>query len=119
MSHLTYLKQSCGYSERDRCLQSVAYTFIASVPEMFAPLLVGGRVVAAAHSLKNLDSLHSTLRGASISRAQFVPAVLAAYLEGGRTLPSSLSSIIVTGEAFPSTLVQRLTAATDATILNH
>ncbi|HSU16596.1 non-ribosomal peptide synthetase [Longimicrobium sp.] len=96
--------------EADRVLQVAPATFDASVWELLAPLLAGGRLVLARHDgERDPQYLAQTLRSQEITVLPLVPSLLRALLEEpefGRC--TSLRYVVCGGEALPGELCRRL-----------
>lgn len=95
-----------GLTAGDRVMQKTPYTFDCSVPELFAPFLVGATVVV----LKDRGHIDPLYVCAEIERTRstmvhFVPSMLSVFLEAaGADRVSALDSVRVvstTGEALP------------------
>ncbi|MFC7417935.1 amino acid adenylation domain-containing protein [Gordonia phosphorivorans] len=95
-----------GLAPHDRVVQKTPYTFDCSVPELFAPLMVGATLVL----LKDRGHIDAEYVADEISRTEatmvhFVPSILSVFLEANdeqrlRRL-DSIRMISVTGEALP------------------
>ncbi|MGW0545515.1 non-ribosomal peptide synthetase, partial [Streptomyces griseoincarnatus] len=90
----------------DRMLLSTTAGFDVSVPELFAPLQVGGAVVVARpDGRRDPAYLAELIRREGVTGADFVPSLLEAFVaEPAARQCSSLRWIEVAGEAFPPAL---------------
>ncbi|MER5506838.1 amino acid adenylation domain-containing protein [Streptomyces sp. NPDC002766] len=98
-------------SAEDRMLLSTTASFDVSVPELFAPLLVGAAVVVARpDGRKDPGYLAELIARERVSGADFVPSLLEAFLaEPAARQCTSLRWIEVAGEAFPAALANKMT----------
>eukprot|EP00656_Telonema_subtile_P029219 TRINITY_DN3238_c0_g1_i8.p1 TRINITY_DN3238_c0_g1~~TRINITY_DN3238_c0_g1_i8.p1 ORF type:complete len:1047 (+),score=251.90 TRINITY_DN3238_c0_g1_i8:102-3242(+) len=120
VSHLDYIVTEYGYTEDDKYLQSISYTFVASLPELFGVLLVGGSVLlSAADSLLFLDNMAKYIRDEGITLAQFIPSVMSSFIET-ETLAESVRCLVLTGEPLPVSLLEKVMEMSPRLrILNH
>ncbi|WP_437759619.1 amino acid adenylation domain-containing protein [Sorangium sp. So ce1389] len=86
-------------------LATTSICFDLSVFELFVPLCTGGRVILAADAL----AISSLPDGADATLLNTVPSVLGALLRTG-TLPPSVRTVNLAGEALPLALVRQLHA---------
>ncbi|MEU0600940.1 amino acid adenylation domain-containing protein [Streptomyces sp. NPDC006393] len=93
----------------DRVLLSTTASFDVSVPELFAPLLVGAAVVIARpDGRRDPAYLAELIRRERVTGADFVPSLLEAFVtEPSAKECTSLRWIEVAGEAFPAALANR------------
>ncbi|GAC71058.1 non-ribosomal peptide synthetase, partial [Gordonia soli] len=108
----------------ERVLLKTPATFDASVWELFWPWLSGAvTVIADADGHRDPVYLRQVIDDAQISTVQFVPSMLAVFLEesrGGTDSLTSLRHILTGGEALAPALVQRtLAAAPAAQVVNQ
>ncbi|MEU8437215.1 amino acid adenylation domain-containing protein [Streptomyces sp. NPDC029216] len=93
----------------DRVLLSTTASFDVSVPEIFAPLQVGGAVVIARpDGRRDPAYLAGLIRRERVTGADFVPSLLEAFVnEPTAKECTGLRWIEVAGEAFPPALANR------------
>eukprot|EP00656_Telonema_subtile_P048381 TRINITY_DN5752_c0_g1_i3.p1 TRINITY_DN5752_c0_g1~~TRINITY_DN5752_c0_g1_i3.p1 ORF type:complete len:1134 (-),score=267.98 TRINITY_DN5752_c0_g1_i3:69-3470(-) len=120
VSHLWYLHTDYGYSALDKYLQSISFTFVASVPELFGVLMCGGCVVLAPKdALMDMEALGAYMESEKVTLAQFIPSVMSTFLELSK-LSEDLRCVVLTGEALPGSLLGTLTSSyPEITFLNH
>ncbi|MGB6245572.1 amino acid adenylation domain-containing protein, partial [Gordonia sp. (in: high G+C Gram-positive bacteria)] len=94
----------------DRVIQKTPYTFDVSVPEIFAPLMVGARVILAepgGHT--DPDYIAALIEESGATSVHFVPSMLSAFLDfvPAATLArlTSLRLLFASGEALPAPVV--------------
>ena len=100
---LHWVKEQFGSDELAGVLASTSICFDLSVFEIFAPLSWGGSVILA----DNVLALPELPRAAEVTLINTVPSAMAQFLTLG-TVPSSVRTVNLAGEAFPPTLLQRL-----------
>ncbi|MEZ5210150.1 MAG: non-ribosomal peptide synthase/polyketide synthase [Gordonia sp. (in: high G+C Gram-positive bacteria)] len=105
-------------------LLKTPFTFDVSLPELFWPLMVGGRlVVAEPGGHRDPEYLREVIDRESVSVVQFVPSMLSVFLEvtgDDHSALASVRSVHVAGEALPPAVAQRVTAAMpQARVFNH
>ncbi|MFJ9120265.1 amino acid adenylation domain-containing protein [Streptomyces sp. NPDC102394] len=93
----------------DRVLLSTTASFDVSVPELFAPLLVGAAVVVARpDGRRDPAYLAALIAREQVTGADFVPSLLEAFVaEPTARQCTSLRWIEVAGEAFPAELANK------------
>ncbi|EKT77920.1 non-ribosomal peptide synthetase, partial [Rhodococcus opacus M213] len=104
----------------DSMLQKTPATFDLSVWELFWPLTVGARlVVVAPGGHRDPDYLARVMREEQITTADFVPSLLAAFLETAESGNlRSLRQVMCIGEPFPAHTAARLRRVSDAAVDN-
>jgi amino acid adenylation domain-containing protein len=112
-NRLLWVQESFHLTPEDCMVLKAPLTFDVSVSELFWPLIAGARVVVAQPGLQG-DSryLLDIVCKNGVTTLEFVPAMLAAFLEEkevGRCL--SLRRVISGGEGLPSDLQERFFAA--------
>jgi len=119
-SHLDYIIHDYSYSASDKYLQTISYTFVASVPELLGVLMVGGCVVLSRPDvLKDLQALGECMRRESITLVQFIPSVMSSFVEV-ETLAETVRCLILTGEPLPLALLTKVTTQSpELNVLNH
>jgi amino acid adenylation domain-containing protein len=118
--HLRSRREDGGYTSADRVLLSFSITFDPSVWELFAPLVVGGRLVLAPPA-GQLDpgQLARLLRAHRVTAFQVVPPVLATLLEDHRLGElTSLRHVYCGGETLPPAVRDRFLRVCAATLHN-
>ncbi len=105
VNHLWAKVEDLGLSAVDSVLQNAPLTFDISVWQMFAPLLVGGRVRVVGPDLRaNPGALFGLAAAERLSVVEVVPSVLRAALDVWDAELPGLRWLVVTGEAFPPDL---------------
>ena len=105
-NHMRWMIEQFQFTHSHVFLQRTSTSFDASVWELWAPLLCGGRmVIADPQALQDFAHLVGQMRRHDVSVAQFVPSMLDMLL----TLPqfsalSSLQQVFVGGEALTPAL---------------
>ncbi|MFE5701588.1 amino acid adenylation domain-containing protein [Rhodococcus koreensis] len=104
----------------DSILQKTPATFDLSVWELFWPLTVGARLVLAAPGgHRDPDYLARVMREEQITTADFVPSLLAAFLDTAESADlRSLRQVMCIGEPFPAHTAARLRRVSDAAVHN-
>ncbi|HNP58323.1 MAG TPA: amino acid adenylation domain-containing protein [Gordonia sp. (in: high G+C Gram-positive bacteria)] len=108
----------------DRVMQKTPYTFDCSVPELFAPLMVGAAVVVLADGgHKDPKYVYDEIVRTSTTMVHFVPSMLAVFLEiiGAERVRALdwVRTVSMTGEALPpATAAQLRECLPDALIYN-
>jgi amino acid adenylation domain-containing protein len=83
VNHMSWMAACHPLGGDDAVLQKTSVSFDASVWELFAPLLEGARLVLPpGDEARDFDRLRAAVEGGGVTRVQFVPAALGAYLEG-------------------------------------
>lgn len=102
-NRVLWMQTECPLGADDAVLQKTPFSFDVSVPEIFAPLAFGARLVMARPD-GHLDDayLARIIDGAAISSVHFVPSMLHGFLDAaalgvGRTL----RYVFCSGEALP------------------
>ncbi len=119
-NHMAWMHDVMPLGPEDRVLQRTSLSFDASVWELFAPLMVGARLVLAPHGLgADTEHLARVLRERGITVLQLVPSLLTALVEepGFANLPA-LRRVCVGGEPLPSATVARLFSQSKAEVWN-
>jgi amino acid adenylation domain-containing protein len=121
LSHLYYIINDYEYNASDKYLQSVSFTFVASLPELFGVLMVGGCVVLAdPHALLDMEEMADYMEDEECSLAQFIPSVMSSFLEQAKLTCPKLRAIVLTGEPLPRALLEKVTEhRPDILWLNH
>ncbi|XXF74928.1 amino acid adenylation domain-containing protein [Myxococcaceae bacterium GXIMD 01537] len=109
-NHMEWMREDLPLTAEDRVLQRTSLSFDASVWELFAPLMVGARLVLAPHGLSaDTEHLARVLCEREITVLQLVPSLLTALVEEpGLGKVSTLRRVCVGGEPLPSATVQKL-----------
>nr|AYN44369.1 nonribosomal peptide synthetase [Cloning vector H69C977B_s26] len=119
-NHMAWMDDAMPLAHEDRVLQRTSLSFDASVWELFAPLMVGARLVLAPHGLgADTEHLARVLRERDVSVLQLVPSLLTALVEepGFANLPA-LRRVCVGGEPLPSATVATLFSRSKAEVWN-
>ena len=109
LNHMHWMQQEFKYSSKDRILQRTPMSFDASVWELFAPLLCGGRLVMPRSEVHaNVESLAAILKKERVTVVQMVPMLLAALVEaGGIAEAEEVRLVCCGGELLKAELVER------------
>ncbi|WP_410641042.1 amino acid adenylation domain-containing protein [Amycolatopsis sp. lyj-346] len=108
VNHLQAKVDALGLSLVDSVLQNAPLTFDISVWQMFAPLLVGGRVRVVGSGLRaDPGALFGLAAAERLSVVEVVPSVLRTALDVRDVALPDLRWLVVTGEAFPPDLRDR------------
>ncbi|WP_415270932.1 amino acid adenylation domain-containing protein [Gordonia amicalis] len=113
-----------GDPAQERVLVKTPYTFDASVWELFWPFIAGARaVLAAPDGHRDPAHLARVIADQQVTSVQFVPSLLAVFLDETFDAPASLQSVrqvFTGGEALTPALTQQtLAAAPRAVIVNQ
>jgi amino acid adenylation domain-containing protein/non-ribosomal peptide synthase protein (TIGR01720 family) len=119
-NRLEWMARAYEMNEADRVPLLAPLTFDVSLWEMFAPWMVGGRVVIpTAEERQDPSELCRLVQQRSITMAEFVPSMLQAFLaEPAAKDCTSLTRVLCGSETLTSELVQRFHATLDATLYN-
>jgi amino acid adenylation domain-containing protein len=111
VNHLTAKIEQLGLTASDRVAQTARSTFVVSLWQLLAPLLVGARVVIVEDEVAyDPARLPAELASASISVATAVPSFLDAMLQVAERAPvelPALRTMVSTGETLPDRLARR------------
>ncbi len=120
VNHLSFLTSEYQLTEADTFLQSVPFTFDASLIGYAAPLSVGAHLVIAAPEERTDPGLLARLIAhRQVTTTVSVPSLLDVLLDSAA--PESLSSlraVWVGGEPLPAATIARFTAASPARLHN-
>ncbi|MEA2464611.1 MAG: hypothetical protein QOJ98_2358, partial [Acidobacteriota bacterium] len=109
VNRLIWMQEAYGLGTEDMVLQKTPFSFDVSVWEFFWPLLAGARLVMARpEGHKDPQYLVDTIEREQITTLHFVPSMLQIFLE--HVAPAkcdSVKRVMCSGEALPSTVVQR------------
>ncbi|MEO1637168.1 MAG: amino acid adenylation domain-containing protein, partial [Cyanobacteria bacterium J06631_9] len=100
---LHWAQEQYSPAELSGVLAATSICFDLSIFEIFAPLSWGGTAILA----ENAIALPTLTDNTPISLINTVPSVLSQLLNIG-TLPSSVQTVNLAGEAFPATLLKQL-----------
>jgi len=110
LNHLRAKVSDLAMTERDVLAQTATQSFVISVWQMLAPLLVGGCVqIVPEETLSSASALLDAVNHFGITLMEIVPTQLQFILDELRQredLPASLRWLVVTGEAFPPALAR-------------
>ncbi len=111
VSQLLWGKQTFNIGPDDVLLQKTPFSFDVSVWEIFFALQCGSRlVIARPQGHMDVDYLIETIRQHNISSIQFVPSLLALFLQHPEVAQcTSLRHILAAGEALAPQVAQRCT----------
>ncbi|HNP59097.1 MAG TPA: amino acid adenylation domain-containing protein, partial [Gordonia sp. (in: high G+C Gram-positive bacteria)] len=120
LNRLWWAVDEFDWSATDVFLQKTPYTFDVSVPELFAPLMVGARLVIAAPGAHGDPAyLARVLVEEQITLAHFVPSMLSAFVDVAGTEPlHGVRNLLASGEALPAVLAGEVAASFDGALTN-
>jgi amino acid adenylation domain-containing protein len=120
-NHLQWFVEATGLSSADVFLFKTSPTFDASLVEMFAPLVVGAKiVVAGARGDLDPPGLLRSIREHGVTILQSVPSASRALLAvGGIKRCSSLRYLVLGGEALEADLARALKAELPTTRIGN
>jgi acyl-coenzyme A synthetase/AMP-(fatty) acid ligase/acyl carrier protein len=109
MNHMEWIVTVFGIEEADRVLQRTSIGFDASVWEIVAPLLAGGRLVLMKPDWRgDIAYLIEVIRRRAISILQVTPSILGLFLDAeGLETCQALRLVISGGEALPAKLARK------------
>jgi len=113
-NRLVWTQETFGLTAADRVLHKTPFSFDVSVCELYWPLLTGaGLVVVDDGGHRDLGRLAEIIGATGVTVAQFVPSILAMFVDepGTASLLSSLRRVLAAGEALSADLVARFRAA--------
>jgi amino acid adenylation domain-containing protein/non-ribosomal peptide synthase protein (TIGR01720 family) len=119
-NHMAWMQRRFRFAGHDRIIQKTPFSFDASVWELFAPLLVGARLVLAAPGgHQDPAYLLSFMAEQGITALKIVPSLLERLLEQeGIERCRSLRYVFCGAEAMPLKLAERFFARADAKLFN-
>src|ERR1041385_4895839 len=108
-NHMAWMQQRFPLTPADRVIQKTPFSFDASVWELFAPLLVGARlVIAAPGGHRDVAYLVRFIKEQQITAIKIVPSLLEPLLEeSGIEECVSLRYVFCGAEAMPVQLVEK------------
>ncbi len=113
VNRLLWMRESYRLTPDDRFLQKTPFSFDVSVWELFAPLVVGARLVIASPEVhKDSHRLSLLIESEAVTVVHFVPSMLQAFLREPAldTRCGTVRQVICSGEALPIDLVDRFHA---------
>ena len=119
-NHMLWLQKDLPFTESDRVVQKYSFSFDASLCELFAPLIVGARlVIARPGGQLDGDYLASLLVDQKITVIDLVPSLLEALLDDPKVVAgNTLRRVQCGGEALPATVLERVFGTTRAEVFN-
>ena len=119
-NHMVWLVDELGLDEHDTILQKTPFFFDASVSELFAPLLTGGRMILAEPGgQRDAAYMVSVMARTGVTTLQLVPSMLRVLLEEpGMAQVSSLKRVICAAEALPFELREKFQSTLRARLYN-
>jgi acyl-coenzyme A synthetase/AMP-(fatty) acid ligase/aryl carrier-like protein len=119
-NHMAWMQQRFPLTAEDRVIQKTPFSFDASVWELFAPLLVGARlVVAAPGGHRDVAYLVRFIKEQQIAALKIVPSLLEPLLEeSGIEQCVSLRYVFCGAEAMPVQLAEKFFQRLDAELFN-
>ncbi|HKV12891.1 MAG TPA: amino acid adenylation domain-containing protein, partial [Thermoanaerobaculia bacterium] len=121
VNRLLWMQEACGLDAGDRFLQKTPFGFDVSVPEFFAPLILGARlVVARPDGHRDSAYLARLVEQEGVTTIHFVPSMLPFFLaeDGVAARCRSLRRVLVSGEALPWEVEQRCLATLPVPLYN-
>ncbi|CAK0901971.1 unnamed protein product [Prorocentrum cordatum] len=124
LTHLMHFIPEYGVRPTDVGLQHTGLNWVASMPEVWAPLVCGAALAVpqgGPGAAKDLEALARFAREAGASLVQFVPSVLEAMLRAGADpLGPACRHLVLTGEPLPTDLCRLLLGRASAPLIrNH
>ncbi len=107
---LAWMQETFGLTAADRMLHKTPFSFDVSVCELYWPLLTGaGLVIVDDGGHRDFDRLADVVGATGVTTIQFVPSILAMFLDEPDTAGSlaSLRRVLCAGEALSADLVTR------------
>jgi amino acid adenylation domain-containing protein len=119
-NHMAWMQQRFPLTTTDRVIQKTPFSFDASVWEMFAPLLVGARLVMAAPGgHRDVAYLARFIKEQQITALKIVPSLLEPLLEESSIEECvSLRYVFCGAEAMPVKLAEKFFEKLDAELFN-
>ncbi len=119
-NHMAWMQQRFPLTTADRVIQKTPFSFDASVWELFAPLLVGARLVMAAPGgHKDVSYLVRFIKEQQITALKIVPSLLEPLLEqSGIEECRSLRYVFCGAEAMPVKLMEKFYQRLNAELFN-
>ncbi|MET0316098.1 MAG: amino acid adenylation domain-containing protein, partial [Rhodococcus fascians] len=113
VNQISWLVAEYGLSTEDVVLQKTPFTFDVSVWELFGSLAAGGRlIVAEPDGHRDPAYLVSVIESEGVTATSFVPSVLSAFVSAvGPDGCPSLRTVLVAGEALPTSVVRSAASA--------
>ncbi|HEV7509114.1 MAG TPA: amino acid adenylation domain-containing protein [Thermoanaerobaculia bacterium] len=121
VNRLLWMQEACGLDAGDRFLQKTPFGFDVSVPEFFAPLILGARlVVARPDGHRDSAYLARLVEQEGVTTIHFVPSMLPFFLaeDGVAARCRSLRRVLVSGEALSWEVEQRCLATLPVPLIN-
>jgi amino acid adenylation domain-containing protein/non-ribosomal peptide synthase protein (TIGR01720 family) len=120
VNHMLWMQDEFPLTAADRVLQKTAFTFDASVWELFAPLCAGaGLVMARPGGQRDPDYLAQVIAEQGITVLQLVPSQLRSLLDEGTLQGAAcLRRVFCGGEALELDLAARFLAQMEAPLIN-
>jgi amino acid adenylation domain-containing protein len=119
-NRLLWMQRCFPLDDGDRVLQKTAFSFDASVWELFVPLLAGARLLMAAPGgAQDSAYLVRTVAERGVTVLQLVPSMLRVFLaEEGVEACTGLRRVFCGGEALPGELLESLESLLPAELIN-
>ncbi|HEY3579053.1 MAG TPA: amino acid adenylation domain-containing protein, partial [Pyrinomonadaceae bacterium] len=119
-NHMAWMQRRFPLAPTDRVIQKTPFSFDASVWELFAPLLIGARlVIAAPGGHQDLSYLVRFIREQQITALKIVPSLLEPLLQEPRIEEcASLRYVFCGAEAMPPRLPEKFVQRLDAELFN-
>ncbi|QBD77394.1 amino acid adenylation domain-containing protein [Ktedonosporobacter rubrisoli] len=120
LNHLSWMQQRFPLSSEDCVLQHTSQSFDVSVWEIFAPLVLGAKLVLMPPDKDNdPEYFIKIIQRQRVSILQSVPALLVMLLEQRDfSQCTTLRRVFCGGEAMPASLVERFYATSTAELIN-
>ncbi|HSK78975.1 MAG TPA: amino acid adenylation domain-containing protein, partial [Thermoanaerobaculia bacterium] len=120
LNRLLWMQETFDLDATERFLQKTPFGFDVSVPEFFAPLILGARlVVARPEGHRDSAYLVELVKREGITTIHFVPSMLPFFLaEDGVAECRSLRRVLVSGEAVPWEAEQRCLEVLPVPLIN-
>jgi amino acid adenylation domain-containing protein len=121
LNRLLWMQEALPLGVADRLLQKTPYTFDASIWELFLPLISGAcLVIARPGGHQDPPYLRRIIEESGVTVAQFVPSLLAVFLEQAESGAGAagLRRVFCGGEALSQELARRFHQRLDAELYN-
>jgi amino acid adenylation domain-containing protein len=110
VNRLAWMQSAYGLAAHDAVLQKTPFSFDVSVWELCWPLLNGARLdMARPEGHKDPTYLTNVIQREDITTIHFVPSMLQAFLEHGKSAHlDHIKRVVCSGETLPDSLVRHL-----------
>ncbi len=119
-NHMQWMQTTFPLGETDKVLQKTPFSFDASIPEFYAPLLVGAQLIVAKPLLhQDTNYLIKVIKNEDVTMVQATPSLLQMLLEDKEFKTCiSLKRVFCGGEALSVELKNRFLDTLNASLYN-